>query len=282
MSTKTANILGVVVDAVTKENALYKVREFLNSKEQNIIATVNAEFVMASQKDDEFRNILNSSSLKIADGIGILWAAKYLSMPKKGVFGSVWQMVYSGASLVLWQSYCKSVVPERISGADVVLDICKIAVEENKSIFLLGGQNGSGIKTAEFLRNKFHGINISGVEEDISVELISGQPVVDGEQLLKVIEKINTAKPDILFVALGGNQKQEKWIHKHIKDVPSVKVAIGVGATFDFLSGSVKRAPSLFRSLGIEWLWRMVCQRRLSRVTTATVRFIARIVSEKI
>ena len=87
----------------------------------------------------------------------------------------------------------------------------------------------------------------------------------------KVIKKINKAKPKILLVGLGS-PKQEKWIYENLAKIPSVKVAIGVGGAFDFISGRIKRAPEFLQKIGLEWLWRLVLQPwRIKRVSKGVI-----------
>ncbi len=95
----------------------------------------------------------------------------------------------------------------------------------------------------------------------------------DKEENNKLLERVKQAKPDILFVAFGHG-KQEKWLAEFIKEMPSVKVAMGVGGAFDYLSGRVRRAPRLVRQLGLEWLWRLIFQPwRVSRIWRAVWTF---------
>ncbi len=275
--------MDVVVDSVSEREALDKIRGFLHDEsKQNIVVTINPEFIMASQRDESLKDVLNSSSLRLADGIGVLWSAKYLSLPYRGIVWSIWQMVYSGASLIFNPKYCRSPIPQRVSGASIVPKICEIAQEEEKSVFLLGGRDGSGYGASNMLQRLYPKLIIKGVDENIDVDYIDGDLIVSRDDSIRIVELLESARPDILFVALGGNQKQEQWISRYLSKAPGVKIAMGVGATFDFLSGRVKRAPKIFRTLGIEWLWRMFIQRRLSRIMTATVKFIAKVVLFKI
>ena len=87
------------------------------------------------------------------------------------------------------------------------------------------------------------------------------------------MEKIREEAPDILLIALGHG-KQEKWIAAHLPELPSVKVAMGVGGAFDFIAGRVLRAPRILRRLGLEWLWRLILQpSRLPRIWRAVIKF---------
>ena len=89
----------------------------------------------------------------------------------------------------------------------------------------------------------------------------------------QLIRRINNAQPEILFVALGA-PKQEIWIYENLKKMPSVKLAMGVGGSFDFISGRIKRAPLIFQRLGLEWLWRLILEpRRIKRIYNATAKF---------
>ena len=97
-----------------------------------------------------------------------------------------------------------------------------------------------------------------------------GQKIVGAENgyqdFNNVIEKINIARPDILLVGLGS-PKQEKFIYENLSKMPSVKLAVGVGGAFDFISGRVKRAPKILQKIGMEWLWRLFVQpQRIKRI----------------
>lgn len=97
-----------------------------------------------------------------------------------------------------------------------------------------------------------------------------------------VIDKINLLKPDVLLVGLGS-PKQEEFIYRHLKDMPSVKLAIGVGGAFDFISGRIKRAPAPMQKAGLEWLWRFLLEpSRIKRIYTGVLGLIFLALKEKI
>lgn len=134
---------------------------------------------------------------------------------------------------------------ENIYGSDL---ICRLSKEKYRT-FLLGG-------TEEVVKS---------VKEKLGKNIIGAE---DGYQdLNNVIKKINQAKPEILIAALGGSSEQEKWICENLAKMPSVKMAVGVGGAFDFISGRVKRAPKFLQKIGLEWLWRLILQPwRIKRV----------------
>ena len=128
------------------------------------------------------------------------------------------------------------------------LDLVYKLANSGKKIFLFGGRENVVKKTASKLGN-----SVIGYEHGY------------GNQE-KVIEKINSLKPDVLLVGLGS-PKQEKFIYENLKQVPSVKLAIGVGGAFDFISGYVKRAPRILQKAGLEWLWRLfIDPKRIKRI----------------
>ena len=132
-----------------------------------------------------------------------------------------------------------------------------------KSIFLLGGVGGVGEAAARSLKLSVPHLRIAGTFE--------GERDSSGDA--EIVALIAKARSDILLVAYGAPE-QEEWISRNLAKLPSVKVAMGVGGAFDYLSGRVQRAPRLLRSLGLEWLFRVILQpHRIGRIITATIRF---------
>ncbi len=228
-------LLGIRIDNVSMDEVLQKIEEFLRDGKQHYIVTVNPEFIVLAQKDEEFRKILNGADLAIPDGIGVVWAARFLGERLK----------------------------ERVAGVDLINRFKNYDLRfKNKKIFLLGGKNG----VAEKIAGQWLGV-VGFSEETESMELFA---------------RIRQWRPDILLVALGA-PKQEKWIMENLSKVPSVKVAIGVGGAFDFLSQKIKRAPVFMQKMGLEWLWRLVLEpKRLPRIFRAVVVFSWLIANKKI
>ncbi len=135
-------------------------------------------------------------------------------------------------------------------GVDLMEEIIKSSLDYGFTIGLLGGDKGIAEKTADCLRKKYPKVKISFVGD-------GGKINQDG-QMIPSTTNYQLPTTDLLFVAFGP-PKQEKWISKNLKELP-VKVAMGVGGSFDFLSGSVPRAPKFIRKLGLEWLFRLIIQ----------------------
>ena len=205
-------------------------KEVLKEDENlKLIYTVNTEFILLAQENEKFLTILNKGCCTI-DGQLPYWIIKFLSKNKE---------------------------LEKISGSDFIFDLCKFAQTENKKIFLLGGIEESNKKAIELLKNKFK-VEISGFSPEY-------QNYPFNEKFNnEIIETIEKFKPEILLVAFGA-PKQEYWLHDNRKELEKigVKYGIGVGGTFDFISGRIKRAPLVIQRIGMEWLWRLIQQPKL-------------------
>ncbi len=162
-----------------------------------------------------------------------------------------------GTGIVLASKILKGDIQKKVSGMDLTEKILELG---KYRIFLLGGKMG----VAEKIAKKFS--NVVGFTENVE----------------KALDSINKCQPNILFVALGA-PKQEKWIHYNMGKIPSVKVAIGVGGAFDFLSGKVPRAPKFLRKIGLEWLWRFMLEPwRIKRIYNAVVKFPWLVIKTKV
>lgn len=246
-------VLGVRFDPVTRKEALDKFFFLLRDGEQHQIVTPNPEILLKAKNDEKYRQILNRADLSVADGIGILWASGLRE--KCGIF--------KGLFHAAWNRFDK-VLPERVAGADLMKDFLDKVYNNGEAVrvFLLGGIDGVAGKVKELYTKD---------DNSFIVETYEGSPDVSEDD--KIVSLINDAKPDLLFVAYGS-PLQEKWIYRNLKKMPSVKVAMGVGGAFDFISGKIKRAPSFMRKVGLEWLWRLFKQPfRVRRIWNAVFVF---------
>lgn len=216
----TVKVLGVKFNKLNREKAIQRFTSFMigDDDETKMIFTPNAELVMRAQEDEEFMSILNKGDLVIPDGIGIIIASKIHHLE----------------------------LEERIPGIEFMGQMLTYANRSQLSIFLFGGKDGVADLAAEKIKASYPNLKIVGTQ--------SGY--YDEKDELKILDRINEVKPDMLFVALGA-PKQEKWIYKHHK-LLNVKVAMGVGGSLDVMSGQVKRAPVFFQKIGLEWFYRFL------------------------
>jgi N-acetylglucosaminyldiphosphoundecaprenol N-acetyl-beta-D-mannosaminyltransferase len=217
-------VLGVRVDRVTQRQVLDHIERLIEgyraSQQQTScqqLITVNPEFVMAAQHDPFFRQSINEAALVIPDGIGVVWAARYLGKP----------------------------APERVTGVDTLIELARRAAIKGYRFYLLGAAPGVAEAAGERLQALAPGLQIAGC--------YAGSPAVAGED--EIIERVRVAQADVLCVAYGA-PAQDVWIRRNLARLP-VAIAMGVGGSFDFLTGRQQRAPRMMQKLGLEWLYRL-------------------------
>lgn len=258
-------ILKVRFDSITLKQATETVVQWTQDDEQRYVTTPNPEILLKAQKNRLYRKILNRSDLNIADGIGILWAAKYLKITKntKTRGAKIIKWVLSLLAIAIFPPYIRTVLPERVTGADLMQNVCKEGQKCGLKVFLLGAGKGVAEKVKKILEEKYKKLEIVGT--------FAGSPQEKDRK--KIIELIGNSGANILFVAFGAPE-QELWIKENIKKFKNVKVAMGIGGTFDYIAGIKKRAPSWMRQLGLEWVYRLLQQpSRIARIFDATIRF---------
>ncbi|MDD4937935.1 MAG: WecB/TagA/CpsF family glycosyltransferase [Candidatus Shapirobacteria bacterium] len=204
------------------------------------VATVNPEFVMEAIKDDKFRQILKKTSLNVMDGIGLIWVRE---LEKR--FKNKTSRLVEGfrVGIEILQGKHRDQVA---SGADLMLNLGEMVAKKNLKMFFLGGWQNRAKKTADFFKKKF-------ILKDNQVAWSEGEPNVANSEIVK---KINGFKPDVLLVAYGM-KKQEFWIDRNLKDL-DVGLVMGVGRSFDYYSGDLKRAPKAWQKVGLEWLYSLI------------------------
>lgn len=243
-SFQNISILGVRFDLIGFHQAAGIVCDWLNDNEKRYIVTPNPEFVVAAQKNAEFKRILKNADLSITDGLGIQIAARFLGMP----------------------------VPHRITGTDFMQELCKKFADARIPIFLLGGENGAAKKCAEKLKESFTNLQIAGFFEGDAGEA--------GDR--ETVNAINETDAQAVFVAYGA-PKQEMWIARNLHKLTKIKTAMGVGGAFDYIAGEISRAPIFMRKLGLEWLWRLFKQpKRFGRIFKAVIVFPLLVLREKV
>jgi len=272
-SNPNVSVAGLKVTAARKADVLLQIVERMGQSQKTFITTPYSEFLMAARHDPAVMNMLNRSDIAIADGIGIIWAAKYLSLKllfrSRGLrfIQAIWQMKYSGAAILLKPSFVYSVIPEKIVGADFAWDLARLADQNHWSIYLLGGFDDTTARAAERFRKKY---------PDLVVHQSNKNPDND-----TVIGDIQSVKPDILMVAYGPI-KQEQWIVDNWANLP-VRAAIGLGGTFDYIAGKRANPPRFLRYTGLEWLFRLFTQpKRAKRIYNATFGLIGEMIKYKI
>lgn len=218
------------VDPVTQSGALDVIDTLVQSRNGGYVLTPNVDHVVLAEQSPALCEAYDAASLSLADGMPIVWASRLLGRR----------------------------LPEKVSGSDLVLPLMARAEARGWSVYLLGGGPGVGRRAAAVLEERFPALRIVGV----AAPMVSG--AIRSSANDAVARRVRDANPDIVLVALGC-PKQELWMHAYARTLmPSV--ALGIGASLDFIAGTVRRAPRWMSRAGLEWLWRLLREpRRLWR-----------------
>ena len=223
-----ADVLGVGVSAIDMRGALDAIEGWIRRREPNYVCVTNVHSVMECQRDETLRRIQNRAGLVTPDGMPLVWLSRLAG------FRDV----------------------RRVSGPDLMLEVFRRSLPLGWRHLLYGGTPQTAERLMQRLSATFPGIEICGVESP------PFRPLSESEAR-EEIERINAARPDIVWVGLGC-PKQERWMASRAGHVRSV--LIGVGAAFDFHAGTKRRAPRWMQTSGLEWLFRLASEpRRLIR-----------------
>jgi N-acetylglucosaminyldiphosphoundecaprenol N-acetyl-beta-D-mannosaminyltransferase len=240
--------------------------EMVSRGEKGYVVKPYSEFMPVAVEDQRVRDVLNGATLCVPDGIGILWAAHYLSL-KGGRMRALVQAPLSLATMALRPESIRHPLPENMSGPDLTLQMLAVLEGAEASVYLLGGTAEEVEGARGRIEELFPRLRIAGARDGY----------FDEAQNEVVVEAINAASPQVLFVGMGF-PRQEMWIAENLPRL-NVNVAVAEGGSFTFISGKVQRAPHWFRRFGLEWLfrlarqpWRLKRQARLPRFVRLVVR----------
>lgn len=239
---QSVEILGVRVDDATYDDLLAAVDRFVASGRPHQVVTLNPEMLVAAHDDPAFRRILDQSDLNVADGVGLMWAARLL-----------------GHSL-----------RQRVTGSDGIYYLARHSAQRGYSVFFLGAGPGVAEAAAQRLASTYPGLAVAGTH--------AGSPA-DREREA-VVARVRAANPALLLVAYGV-PAEEKWIARNRDDL-GVPVMIGVGGSFDFVAGVTRRAPPWVRRLGLEWLHRLLREPWRWRRQLALPRFLGLVIAQRL
>ena len=228
-------VLGIHFDALTMPQALDRFFELAEMppgpRGCRIAATVNVDFVVNTYcatrntpRNPALAAVLRRAELVIADGMPLVWLSRLLGTP----------------------------LPERITGADMVPLIAERAAKEHVKLYFLGGQEEYTRRAAEILTERYPGLEIAGIDAPF-VNLDAKDAALTD---LEICRKINESGASILFIGFG-NPKQEIWAERNRANL-KCGIAVGIGGTFNFIAGAVKRAPDWMRRSGTEWIFRII------------------------
>jgi N-acetylglucosaminyldiphosphoundecaprenol N-acetyl-beta-D-mannosaminyltransferase len=234
---------GVAADNVSLDYALGRIGGWLQAAESpQMIVTVDALAALRSRSDERYSKIVLSAAMSLPDGAGLIWALRFLGFT----------------------------VQEQISGVDFVGHLCRFSAGHGWPVFFLGGRPGVALEAARRMKEKYGGLEVAGCMDGYFKES-------ENEGVCGTIKKSGAC---ILFVALGV-PAQEYWFYANKSKLGNV-VGIGVGGSFDVLSGRLERAPEAWRRMKLEWLYRTIQEPRRWRRVIKLPLFVMLVLMEKI
>lgn len=214
------NILGVGIHAITLAETVNRLSGWIDARHRHYVSACTVHTVMECRRSPAMRRAVNGAGLAVPDGMPLVWLARRLS----------------------------GVDVSRVYGPDLLRAMCAHSVTAGYSHYFYGGAPGVAAALAQNLHQRFPGLRVAGHYSP------PYRPAYAPEEPA-VIEQINTAAPDIIWVGLG-TPKQDLWMAAHRAQL-AAPVLVGVGAAFDFFTGRVAQAPGWMQSSGLEWLFRL-------------------------
>jgi N-acetylglucosaminyldiphosphoundecaprenol N-acetyl-beta-D-mannosaminyltransferase len=236
------DILGCRLDLLDQDEATEAILRFAREGAAAQVVTLGTEMVVYAQRDPAFRAVINVSALSLCDTIGVLTVARR-----------------RGAKL-----------DDRVTGVELMESLCQSAAAEGLPVYLFGGAEGVAADAAAILEVSFPGLIIAGTRNGFSTS----------EEEAAIVETIRSSGARILFVGLGS-PRQEMWLARNLP-ATGCGAGIGVGGSFDVISGRVKRAPMIWRQLGIEWLYRLIREPQRVRRQLALPYFVWLVVLDRL
>ena len=243
-SKKSVVILGVNVSCILREDFFHLPLDWITERTKRTVMYVNAHCLNLALTDYTYRDILNSVDMVYADGISVVWAAKFLG----------------GCQL------------EKNTGREWVYELCSLAEKKTLRIYILAGSPGVATNAQTRLSNQFPKLQIVGTH----------QGYLDDSDTSSLLDEINQSKPHILFVGMG-TPLQEKWLAAH-RDQIDAPVCWAVGALFDYIAGIENPVPPWLNKIHLEWFWRMLVDPagKWRRYLIGNPMFLFRVIRQKV
>lgn len=220
---KSISILGTKVSATNLQGASLYLKDCIEQDKRTYVCIAPVSTIVDAWKNDAYRKIINSSGMVTPDGMPLVWLGKLKGERTMG----------------------------RAYGPDLMLKFCELSQQKGYKHYFYGGTSERNQLLIEKLKNKFPELKVKGSYAPPTRK--TGEMEDDD-----ILEQINRAEPDILWVGLGS-PKQDYWMYNHRQKL-NVPVVIGVGAAFDFISGVKKQAPKWMQRCGLEWFFRLCCE----------------------
>ncbi|MCR5146604.1 MAG: WecB/TagA/CpsF family glycosyltransferase [Clostridia bacterium] len=236
-------ILNTIIDVLSVDDTIELVERYVNTKTPLHLMGVNADKINEINQNDKMKEIVNSCGIINADGASVVLASKYLKKP----------------------------LPERVAGIDLMMDLVKLSEEKKYSIYLLGAKQEVVEQTEVKLKEKYPELIIKGIHNGYFSEL----------EWNEISDEIKKVKPDFVFVGITSPTKE--YLIEYLQNDGNDCVFMGVGGSFDVISGNIPRAPKWMQKMSLEWLFRVINEpkRLFKRYFFGNFRFIKAVRREK-
>lgn len=236
-------ILNTVIDVLNMKETIELVEKYIKTKTPLHLMGVNADKINEVNQNDLMKKIVNSCGIINADGASVVLASKYL----------------------------KKKLPERVAGIDLMQELVRLSAEKGHSVYLLGAKQDVVEQTKEVLLEKYNKLEIKGIHNGYFKE----------EDWKEISKELKKKKPDIVFVGITSPMKE--YLIEFLQNDGNTCVFMGVGGSFDVISGNIPRAPKWMQKLNLEWLFRVIQEpkRLFKRYFVGNTVFIRNIIKEK-
>lgn len=236
-------IMNTTIDVLSAQETVELVEQYVLSQEPLHLMGVNADKINEVNENDRMKQIVNSCGIINADGASVVLAGKYLGKP----------------------------LPERVAGIDLMQSLVALCEEKGYSVYLLGAKQAVVEKTAEVLKERHSALRIAGIHNGYFKE----------PEWPEISAEIKIASPDIVFVGITSPMKE--YLIEYLQNDGHHCVFMGVGGSFDVISGNIPRAPMWMQKMNLEWLFRVMQEpRRLfKRYFVGNIKFIKAVLKEK-
>lgn len=252
MRQNAVKVLGISITNASKNEILEEIQKYLLQNQKNTlraskivkIFTPNTEQIVLAQKNSDFRNVLNRADISLPDSVGVVWASRLLA---------------------------PGTIPAVVPGVEFAETLAKMAANRHVPVALIGGTGNIAIAALECLQEKYPGLR--GWDSEST-------------DVAGLAARIRENKSQVVFVGLGA-PKQEFFIESLESELRAIHylppiVLMAVGGSFDIIAGRLPRAPRLLRSIGLEWLWRLILEPRRWRRQLAIIKFVWVVLKEKL
>ncbi len=240
---KRITILNTVIDVLTMKETIELVEKYVETKTPLHLMGVNADKINEVNKNEKMKEIVNSCGIINADGASVVLASKYLN----------------------------KALPERVAGVDLMMELVKLSSTKKYSIYLLGAKQEVVEKTKKVLIEKFPNLIIKGIHNGYFKK----------EDWKGISKDIKEKEVDFVFVGITSPLKE--YLIEFLQNDGNNCVFMGVGGSFDVISGNISRAPKWIQKMNLEWLYRVVQEpkRLFKRYFIGNLVFIKAIMKEK-